>query len=83
MGQHETKADNPEDYLKLLRALLKTSGVKISEKDFVQPHKYILKNCYWLPPQGTLRQADWINVLRDFKKAHKQGNIIPVPVWVD
>ncbi|XP_057355385.1 endogenous retrovirus group K member 24 Gag polyprotein-like [Manis pentadactyla] len=81
MGQTETKATKPEDYLKLLRALLETSGVKTSKKDFAQLYKYIKKHCYWLPPQGTLKQADWDNVLRDFKKAHRQGNVIPVPVW--
>ena len=83
MGQVETKADKPEDYLKLLHALLKTPGVKTSKKDFAQLHKYIKKHCHWLAPQGTLRQADGSNALRDFKEAHRQGNMIPVPVWVD
>ena len=57
--------------------------MKISKKDFAQLYKYIKNHCYWLPPQETLRQADWSNVLRDFKKAHRQGNVIPLPIWVD
>ena len=55
--------------------------MKISKKDFAQVYKYIKKHCYWLSSEGTLKQADWNNVLRDFKKVHRQGNIIPVPVW--
>ena len=58
MGQTETKATKLEDYLKLPHAFLKTSEVKTSKKDFAQLYKYIKKYSYWLPPQGTLKQAD-------------------------
>ena len=86
MGQNETKAAKLEDCLKLLRALLKASGVKTSKKAFAQLHKYIRKYCHWLPPQGTLTQADWDNVLRGFKKAHRRGCYpcaCPVFMWSD
>ncbi|XP_062048097.1 endogenous retrovirus group K member 5 Gag polyprotein-like isoform X3 [Lepus europaeus] len=78
MGQGESK--NAE-YIKLLKTLLKASGVKVKTQTFRELFTFVEKHCYWFPAQGTVDLQQWHEVVRCLQVAHRQGEFIPLSLW--
>ena len=69
MGQNPSKHS---DYMQVLKTLLKSSGVEISQSPFKELFSAIKKYCYWLDPdKGTLRQEEW----------HEIMHCLGLPMW--
>ena len=79
MGQNPSKH---RDYIQVLKTLLKSSGVEISQSPFKELFSAIQKYCYWLDPdKGTLRHKEWHEVMRCLRRAYQRREGIPLSVW--
>ena len=59
--------------MQVLKALLKSSGVEISQSPFKELFSAIKKYCYWLDPdKGTLRHEEWDEVMRCLRSAYQR-----------
>nr|KAF6405074.1 hypothetical protein HJG63_009385 [Rousettus aegyptiacus] len=81
MGNSLSKVET--QYIKLLRHLLSSSGVEVKKSRFHELFLYISRHCYWFKPEGKsqLNAKVWKQVIRALRRAHQQGDPIPVSVW--
>ena len=79
MGQAPSKH---ADYIVLLKTLLRSSGVKAKEENFLELFQAIHKHFYWLyPEKGTLHLNEWQEVMCCLRRVCQSGERIPVSVW--
>nr|XP_033714061.1 endogenous retrovirus group K member 19 Gag polyprotein-like [Tursiops truncatus] len=70
-------------YVKLLKQLLQSSGVKVKQESFDELFALVRKHCYWFRPTGhnQLNLEVWKQVMRALRRAHQHGDPISVRVW--
>ncbi|TKC40985.1 hypothetical protein EI555_000626 [Monodon monoceros] len=70
-------------YIRLLKQLLRSSGVKVKQESFDEFFAEIRKHCYWFQPTGhnQLNLKVWKQVMRALRRAHQYGDPISVRVW--
>ena len=70
-------------YIRLLKQLLRSSGVKVKPECFDELFALVRKHCYWFQPTGhnQLNLKVWKQVMRALRRAHQHGDPISVRVW--
>lgn len=63
--------------------MLKGSGVKVEKSTMTELFDLVNKHCYRFNPQGkaVLNLKFWRQDLRALRRAHQQGEQIPLSVW--
>ena len=65
--------------MQVLKALLKSSGVEISQSPFKELFSAIKKYCHWLDPdKGTLSHKEWHEAMRCLRRAYQCSEEIPL-----
>ncbi|XP_075860164.1 endogenous retrovirus group K member 6 Gag polyprotein [Microcebus murinus] len=78
MGQNQSKRS---EYIPHLQTLLKNSGVYVKRQSFEELFYLIAKHCDRFPPPGPLEPRQWRLTVRALRRAHQQGERIPLSVW--
>ena len=80
MGQNPSKHS---DCMQVLKTLLKSSEVEISQSSFKELFYATEKYCYWLAPDGgTLRYEEWQEVMCCLRCAFPRREKIPLSCMV-
>jgi hypothetical protein len=57
MGQTGSKKRDP--YVQMLKAMLKTRGIKVKSLQLVQFFYFVHYTCPWFPKEGTVNLETW------------------------
>ncbi|KAM9673382.1 endogenous retrovirus group K member 113 Gag polyprotein-like [Trichechus inunguis] len=72
-----------KEYLKLLRGLLHSVGVEVTDKNLKILLRHITEKCYWFAYQTKAQMSlrEWKQVVKTLRRCHQRGQLMDLKLW--